>query len=161
MTARLPVLLLAAASLAFGCDREFDALVKQIQSHYGTAPTHIPFMGLANLFIKSARPEGVSGFRLAVFENLPPSTGDDDFMSTLKFGGLHPMVQVRSRRDGEATYIFAGDIGKSTELFIATFERNEATVIQVRANMKTLANALKDPEHMGAALGANRHDDDK
>jgi hypothetical protein len=37
--------------------------------------------------------------------------------------------------------------GKSARLLIATFERNEATVIEVKANIATLLKSLQDPSH--------------
>jgi len=63
---------------------------------------------------------------------------------------------VHSRHDGEATYIFMGQErkpGKSTRLLIATFERDQATVIEVKANIETLLKSLEDPEHAGHTLG--------
>jgi hypothetical protein len=162
MKTRLLAMLLAASSAAFGADWEFDQIVKAIESHYGTERTHIPFMGVANFFVKVAHPAGASGFKLAVFENLQSSSGYrdqadlDPFMSHLSGSGLHPLVRVHSRRNGESTYIYTGEVGKSTKMLIATFERNEATVIQVNVNMHTLLQTLKDPEHAGKSFEHDR-----
>jgi hypothetical protein len=41
---------------------------------------------------------------------------------------------------------------KSTRVLIATFERDEATVIEVEANIDTLLKSLEDPEHAGRTL---------
>jgi len=75
MRARLAGLILGASLLAcpgaaFGADRDFDRLVKAVEARFGAQPAIIPFMGVANFFVSVARPEGASGFRLAVFENL-------------------------------------------------------------------------------------------
>ena len=56
---------LMAAGTAFGGDAEFDRIVKAIESRYGTRPLHVPFLGVANLFVKVAHPGGASGFKLA------------------------------------------------------------------------------------------------
>ncbi len=164
MKVRWLVVLLAVSSAAFGADREFDHIVQAIESHYGTTRTRIPFMGVANLFVKVARPAGTSDFRLAVFENLQgsPEYRDqaelDHFMSHLSVGGMHPLVRVHSRRDGESTYIYAGEVGRSTRMLLATFQRNEATVIEVKVSLSTLLNWIKSPELAGKsfAVGEDR-----
>jgi len=152
---------LITPAAAFGGDAEFDRIVKAIESHYGTRPQHVPFMGVANLFVKVARPEGASGFKLAVFEDLKDLKSDEDpgawrerdhLMDTVAGSHLHPLVRVHSRGNGEATYIFMDAASKSTRVLIAAFERNEATVIEVKANIQKLLESLQDPEHAGRTL---------
>ncbi|HUD98400.1 MAG TPA: hypothetical protein VMR62_02425 [Bryobacteraceae bacterium] len=148
--------ILIASGAAFGGDAEFDRIVKAIESHYGTQPQHIPFMGLANFALKVAHPEGAAGVKLAVFEGLRDLRSDEDphawhqrdrLMDSLASSTLHPMLRVHSRHDGEATYIFMGPSGKSTRVLIATFEHDGATVIEVKANIEKLLKSLEDPEH--------------
>lgn len=165
MSARLLALLLMAGGAAFGGEGEFDRIVKAIESHYGTHPLHIPFMGVANFIVKVAHPEGASGFKLAVFEDLKSADSRewrerDRFMDGLAGPSLRPMVRVHSRRNGEATYIFMGPESKSTRVLIATFERDEATVIEVKASIEKLLESLEDPEHAGRMLGGERRDRD-
>jgi hypothetical protein len=62
-------------------------------------------------------------------------------------GRLHPMVITRERVSGESTYILTGELGKSTDVFIATFEPHEATVIEVTVNMETVLKMLAAPEN--------------
>jgi len=69
-------------------------------------------------------------------------------------GGLQQLVRVHSRRNGESTYIFMGDAGKSTKLLIATFERNEATVVEVKVNVDTLLRMINQPEHAGKSFNS-------
>ena len=158
MRVRLLALLLTAASAAYAGGGEFDRIVQAIESHYCTTRTHIPLMGMANLFVKVARPAGASGFKLAVFENLgsSPSYGEhdelDQFMRHLSGSGLHSLVRVHSRANGESTYIFAGEAGRSTRMLIATFQRNEATVVEVKVSMDTLLKMIESPEHAGTFL---------
>lgn len=166
MNRRVLAFLLTAASAAYGADREFDRMVGAIESHYGVQRTHIPLLGVANLFIKVARPAGTSGFRLAVFEDLPsPSNfGDrlelDRFMDSLCRGGLHALVVTHSRRDDESSYILAGEAGKESKLLIATFERHEATVIEVQVNMETLLKMLGSPDVAHRMFRQDRDDRD-
>ena len=132
--------------------------MKAIETHYGVQPVHVPFMGLASLIVKVAHPEGASGLKLAVFEDLksfagsPEWTERDRFMNSLSGPNLHPFVRVHSRRSGEATYIFMGPESKSTRILIATFERHEATVVEVKANIDELLKSLDEPGHAGRIL---------
>jgi hypothetical protein len=159
----VPIALMAAGAV-FGGDSEFDRIVKAIESRYGTKPLHVPFMGLANFAVKVAHPEGAGGFHLAVFEGLrdlrtAEDPGEwrerDHFMDTLAGKNLRPLVRVHSRHDGEATYIFMGPASKSSKsarVLITTFERDQATVIEVKANMDTLLKSLEEPSHAGRTL---------
>jgi hypothetical protein len=163
MTKGILALFLAAAGAAYSADREFDRVVTAVEKHYGVKRTHIPLMGLANFFVKVAHPAGTSGFKLAVFEDLPAPRFDDRaeldrFMDDVR-GHLHPLVVTRSRRDGESSYIYAGEVGKSTELLIASFERHEATVIQVTVDMETLLKMIGSPDHAHRMFD-DHHDSD-
>ena len=166
MRARLLGILLLASCALPGADREFDRIVTAVESHYGIKRTHIPLMGVANLFAKVARPAGASGFKLAVFENLNPARGYgdtadlDQLFDDLSAGGLHPVVRVHSGRTGESTYICTGAAGKSTKMLIATFERNEATVIEVQVNIDLLMKTIGAPELAGKTFGLHRQDRD-
>jgi len=156
LAAVLTVLMTSGA--AFGGDAEFDRIVNAIESHYGTRPLHIPFLGVASFFVKVARPKGAGGFKLAVFEDLRSAADSDEwrerdrFMDTLSGSNLHSLVRVHSRHDGEATYIFMSQASKSTRVLIATFERNQATVIEVKANIEALLRSLQEPEHASHTL---------
>jgi hypothetical protein len=154
---RLLALILAASAAAFGADRDFDRLVKAVETHLGAKRTHIPLLGVANFFVKTARPEGVAGFKLAVFEDMRPLSSEDgralDRMMAEASAGLHPLVRVRSNRDREWTYIYIGDAGKMSTMLIATFERREATIVEVKLSMSALLKALESPRRAGKSFG--------
>lgn len=159
MNPRAVALLLMAACTAFGGDKEFDLIVRAIESHYGVHRTHIPLMGMANLFIKVSHPAGAGSFRLAVFEDLKCSPGyrewadmDRFITDTISAAELRPLVSVHSRREGESTYIFAGPVGKSTRMLIATFQRDEATLIEMKVSTDVLFRSIEEPERAGKTL---------
>jgi hypothetical protein len=167
MKNRALALLLLAATAACAADGEFDRIVSAIEHHYGVKRTHIPLMGVANLFLKVARPAGTSGFKLALFEDLPPADGDGDrreldrLMDEISSGGLHALIVTHSRRDEESTYILAGEIGKSSKLLIATFGRREATVIEARVDMDTLLKMIGSPDEAHRMFQTDRTDRDE
>lgn len=162
MTTRLLTLFLAAAGAAYTADHDFDRVVSAVEKHYGVKRTHIPLLGMANLFVKVAHPAGTSGLRLAIFEDLPslddPAELDRFMTQEVCSGQLRPMVVTRERRSGEYTYILTGEIGKSTQMLIATFEPHEATVIDVKVNMETLLKMIGSPQD-AHRMFQEKHDD--
>ena len=159
MKFRLPALLLLAAAAAFAADNEFDRLVKSVERQFGVRRTYIPLMGVANFFVKVARPAGTSGIKLAVFEDLrTPDDADEarlDRMMAEAAAGLHPMVRVRSRRDHEFTYIYTGEFGAATKMLIATFERSEATIVELKVNLDALLRTVNEPRFVGRLYAKN------
>jgi hypothetical protein len=122
-------------------------------------------MGVANLFVKVAHPAGASSFKLAVFENLNSAreygdTADlDQLFDDLSARGLRPLVRVHSRPSGESTFICTGEVGKSTKLLIATFGRNQATVIECEVNIDLLMKTIASPELAGKTFGMHQDHD--
>jgi len=160
MRLRLGALLLAASAAAFGADREFDRLVRAVESHFGVEQTHIPLMGFANFVLKVGHPAGASEFHLSVFEHLAmDGAGDgaalDRIMAEVS-RGLDPLVRVRSNKSRECTYIYTAQDGKRTKMFIATFGRDEATVVELKLSMDALAERLRDPRLAGILPSAGR-----
>jgi hypothetical protein len=149
MKPRLMVALVAISSAGWGADWEFDRVVNAIEHQYGVRHTQIPLMGVANFFVKVVRPGGATGFKLAVFEDLRSDEQDqealDRFMDRIGESGLHRLLRVHSRRDGQSAYIYLGDLGRTTTMLLVTFERNEATVMQVNLNVDALLRMLNDP----------------
>jgi len=164
MNPRLLALFLAAAGAAYTADHEFDRVVSAVEKHYGVKRTHIPLMGLANFVLKVSHPAGTSGVKIAIFEDLPSPSGPDEladldrFMDRICEGRLHPLVVTRSRAAGESAYILTGEVGKSTRMLIATFERHEATVIEATVSIETLMKMMASPA-VAHLLFQNNHDD--
>ncbi len=141
-------------------DREFDAIVRRVETYYATPPTRIPLFGLANLIVKVAHPAGATDLKLAIFEDMrrPAFTGGEEF-TTLVSEALgpdwRPFVRVHSRRDREWTCIYSNASGNRLGLLIATLEQREATLVRVRLNTKALLDWVHDPVRQ--ACGRHRH----
>jgi len=167
MSARLLVTFLAASGVILIGDSEFDHVVKAIEVHYHTKRTHIPFLGVANLVVKVAHPAGASDFKLALFEDLDAIDDRDDreldqFMSELSTGRLHRVVRVHSSRDHEAIYIFADDEdARSTRMLLATFQRDQATVVQVKVDMNALIKWIGSPDEASSFFSKGNLVDEK
>src|SRR5215471_9882949 len=105
----LSTIILATTAPAAAKDREFHEVVARISDAYHTKPMH--FIGLLSFAMRFAHPEGVSGIRLAIFDNIDPSLGPgardlDGFLQRTLGPEFQPFVRVHSNRDGETTYVY-------------------------------------------------------
>ena len=137
-------------------DKEFGTLVHYVESHYHAHRSYRFLLGFASLAVNVARPYGVKGMKLALWENQnisAKSKDDSDFPAVVRAGladGWQPLVQVWSHRDGERTVIFAKPDGKNMKLLVATVESDEAVVVQMKIDPDRLSECIdhwskKDP----------------
>lgn len=144
-TAFLLFFVVLAAASAFAGDRDFRRVVDTIEASYGVHHLHIPMIGLALFF---ARGEGVSGMKLAVFEDFPTSasTGDLSRLVEKSLGeGWYPFVRVRSNEDRETTLIYASPSSGKMRMMIVNIEPSEATVVEMNLSERSIQRWLKDP----------------
>ncbi len=139
---------LVASVPASAGDAGFSAIVNRLAEHYHQRPAHL--MGLAAFVANRAHPEGVHNLKLAVFEDLDPNLqppGEDfgAFVERVVGPEWRPFVRVRSRRDGETTYIYTRDAGKRVEFLIVTLEQTEATVTRFQLDPAAMAKWVDDP----------------
>jgi len=144
---RVLILVLCASTVAFGADPEFKGIVSSIEHTYGVHHTHIPFLGLAMFF---ARPAGVHGFKLAVFEGFHPPTDSGALRSTIENSlgpGWYPFIRVQSKgeSDGETTLIYTYPCGDKLRMMIVSLEPSEAVVLKMELNEHAIEKWLKEP----------------
>jgi len=159
---RIILLLLCAAPLAFAGDNEFRGVVRAIEGTYGVHHTHIPLLGAMMFF---ARPAGVGGIRLAVFENFEMPADAADFSRVVEHSlgpDWHPFVRVRSRSDGETTLIYTSPSGGKMRMMVVNLEPSEATVVELNLSERAIRHWLKEPgeEAEGESGHHHRHADD-
>jgi len=144
---RVLILALSASTFALGADPEFKGIVHSIEHTYGVHHTHIPFVGLAMFF---ARPAGVHGFKLAVFEGFQPPTDSADIRRVIETSlgpGWYPFVRVQSKgeSDGETTLIYTYPCGNKLRMMIVSLEPSEAVVLKMELNEHAIEKWLKEP----------------
>lgn len=148
---------LALAAAAPAGDRDFDAVVKGIESHYGVKRTSIPLFGMVKLIVKVARPSGVKQLDVALFEDVRMDAPEADDIDAIMQGAVgnrwRPMVRVRSR-DRESAYIYYREDGRNFRLLVASFERGEASVVELSVPPEMLAEWIRDPAGMNGHLGS-------
>lgn len=135
----------------------FDALVRTLQAREGVENTSPPFMWLASLAVRAARPAGVLDLRLATFEGhrLGDLAHDSAFAALVNQAasdGWAPLLRVRSKRSREMVSIHARTRGNHVSLLLVTVEKGEAVVAQVAVNPDTVAQWIKEPGHIEARL---------
>ncbi|HEX8843396.1 MAG TPA: hypothetical protein VF791_02075 [Pyrinomonadaceae bacterium] len=145
-----------APQVARADDPEFDAITKHIKLRYNAKRISIPFLGLANFFVKIVRPAGVKSFKVAVFENLElASGGADTGLSQVMRNALsqewQPLVRARSR-DGEQLYVYAREAGENIKLMVVTIDRTDAVVARVKISPKKLREFLDNPKILGISI---------
>ncbi len=152
---------LAAAPAGAG-DADFHAIVRGVESGYGVHRMRIPLFGVARFVVHVARPEGVKDFDMAVFETegrAPLDGSRFDHIMRHSGGGLWtPAIRVRSRVNRQWTYLYVRQEGRDWRMLIATFEPDDAVIMQAKVDLDFLARALNDPENAGHVLDNNHRE---
>jgi hypothetical protein len=138
---------------------DFSAVANAISSQRGVRRTWIPFLGVARTFVRVAKPEGIRDFQLAVFsggERIDPRQLQT--MMRAKVGpGFTPLVQVRSRKSGEWTFIYARPYadGNRVELMVLAHDSSETVLVRVDVDAEMVARHLNS-EPRGVTAVARR-----
>jgi hypothetical protein len=149
-------LLAATPKAARASDPEFDAITKHIKTFYQAKRVSIPFLGLANFFVKIVRPAGVKSFKVAIFEGLNFTGGKTDTeLGTVIRSALspewQPLVRARSR-GGERLYAYAREEGENIKLMVVTIDRSDAVVARVKLSPRRLIEFVNNPKILGISL---------
>lgn len=147
MRALVPVAMLVALAWPAAGNREFDAVVRSIESNMNVRRTRIPKLGLAKLLLRIGNPSGVKQFDIAIFEDVRLSRDSvrdlDKAVRKATRERWIPMVRVRER--GEWTAILARPDGENRmRLLIATVDSSDAVVVHVSVDASKLAATLDE-----------------
>jgi len=161
----LGLTVMAAAAPARAYDREFHEIVNRLAEAYHKKP--MPFMGFLSFAAHFDEPEGVSGLKMAIFDDVDPALGPDegelDSLLARTGSNFRPFVKVRSK-SGERTYIYAGgaDARHGSELLLVTIDPSDAVVIKMRLSADAMKRWVDDPVGHGeeSAHTRGRRDSD-
>jgi len=148
----IPVLLALQSGAGLAADAEFSAIVNRLADQYQKRPMR--FMGLIDFVANRATPHGVSHLKMAIFDDVdssrhPPDSELDRFIGQVVGGEFHPFVKVRSNRDGEQTFIYVREAGKSFEMLLVTVEPSDAVVLKMRLKSEAMAEWVDEPVRKG------------
>jgi hypothetical protein len=149
-------MLVAVPQTARADDAEFDAITKHLKLFYHAKRISIPFLGLANFFVKIVRPAGVKSFKVAIFEGLNFAAGETNtelglLMRNALSPEWQPLVRIRSR-DGEQVYVYARDAGENIKLMVVTIDHSDAVVARVKLSPQRLSEFLNNPKILGVSV---------
>jgi hypothetical protein len=149
-------MLVAVPQTARADDAEFEAITKHLKLFYHAKRVSIPFLGLANFFVKIVRPAGVKSFKVAIFEDLSFAAGKmDKELGLMLRNALNPewqpLVRIRSR-DGEQVYVYAREAGEYIRLMVVTIDHSDAVVARVKLSPKRLSEFLNNPKILGISV---------
>ncbi|HUI42374.1 MAG TPA: hypothetical protein VL523_10435 [Terriglobia bacterium] len=147
----LGLMIALGAAPARAGDRDFQEIVDRFGAVYHQKPMR--FMGLISFAARFAHPEGVSGLKLAIFDEIDPSltpkaAGFDRFMQGVA-EDYHPFVRVRSKRDREQTYIYLHEVKNRAEMLLVTVDTSDAVVMKMWLKPEALAKWVDDPVREG------------
>jgi hypothetical protein len=134
----------------FGHAGEMDRVVHSVEGQLGVRHTHIPMLGFAMFAGKVATGFQMPGVKLAVFANeslADRSAAELEQAVTTALGPeWTPIVKSTSRHGDEQNWIYLKDEGKQVQMFIATMEKGELSLIQVKASERQLRRWIEDKE---------------
>jgi hypothetical protein len=145
-------------------DHEFNGVVHAIEDHYGVRHMRIPFLSFAMSF--AARPAGVSGIRLAVFEDFHPSPASmhagasEDLQNVVEHSlgpDWHLFVRTRTQDDSDDTLIYVNLGEARLEMMIVTIEPDEATVVEMNLSDRALKKWLDEPKESAEDNSGQHH----
>ena len=159
---RAIIVILCASSFAFAGDAEFKTIVHTIEHTYGVHHMHIPLLGVAMFF---ARPSGVRGLKLAVFEGFQtPDDAEGVRRVVEKSLGpeWYPFLRVRSngKKKGETTLIYTSPLGDRMRMMIVNLEPSEAVVVKMELSDRAMKKWLKEPGEEAEHHADCHHDGD-
>ncbi len=151
------VLMFAVCAAARAGGTDFNAIVKGVESQYGTSRLRIPLLGPALVAARFAQPHGVRSVDLAIFENFRAGAAGaaqfDRVVRKAVGSRWQPMIVVRSA--GEATHIYARSDGKHMEFIVASFEPDEAVLVEAKVDAEAIASLIDEPASMAGKLGVH------
>lgn len=136
---------------------ETDQIVRHMKSRYKAKKVKIPFMWLAKLAVKIARPAGVKSFNVTLFEGLQfeGETLDREMQVKMRESfGLEwsPILRVRSR-EGQQVYMYMRDAGEtSVKIALVSIDGTDAAVVRATINPGRLAEFIDNPRIFGIGL---------
>lgn len=146
MSKRLAVAALLFAAFALPLHADFAAVARAIDSQRGVDRVWIPFLGIARAVVRVVQPEGVHDFQLVTFTS---DNGIDpeklqDILRAKAGPGYRPLVQIRSKRSGDWSFIYAKPSRNPDrmELLVLTHDGDETVLVRVDVNAAVLAREL-------------------
>ena len=148
MTKRVAAALLLLTVVALPLHADFASVAKAIDAQHGVKRIWIPFLSIARVAVRLIEPEGVHDFQLATFEgadDVDPRELQQILRSKVGPGWM-PLVQVRSKKSSEWSFIYARPSAGTDrlELMILAHDSSDTVLVRVEVDANIVARELKD-----------------
>ena len=138
---------------------DMNRVVRAVESDLGIRHTHIPMLGPALFMSRMVSGFQMPGVKLAVFENAGLSNRSPEQLqrSVLKALGPEwtPFVKSTCNHGAEQNWIFLREDGPKFHMFIATAERNELSLVEVKVSERQMRRWINDTDEMAKSKGKN------
>lgn len=138
---------------------DMSRVVRAVESDLGIRHTRIPMLGPALFMSRMVSGFQMPGVKLAVFENAVLSDRSPEELqhAVLKALGPEwtPFVKSSSNHGSEQNWIFLRDDGPKVHMFIASAERNELSLVEVKVSERQMRRWINHTDEMAKNKGKN------
>jgi len=131
---------------------DMDRVVRALEADLGMHHTHIPMLGAAMFVGRVATGFRTPGVKLAVFEDEDISQRSPEEIQHSLVNALgprwSPFVKSVSKYGEEQSWIYVSDSGKKLQMFIASVERSELSLIEVSVSESQMRRWINDTDEM-------------
>ena len=131
---------------------DMDRVVRALEADLGVRHTHIPMLGMAMFMGKVATGFRMPGVKLATFsdDKLAECSPQQIERALLTALGPRwsPFVKSISNHRDEQNWIYLDGDSKKIEMFIASVERNELSLVEVKMSESQMRRWINDTDEM-------------
>jgi len=154
VAAKACALSLAGMLLLPVCARasDFDSAVADLERATHVRRTYIPLMGLISACGWMYTHGSVGGLHIANLENIGDGLTQEQFRQMMESRfrvGWTRMILTRDFHTGELTLIYTRPAGDRMEMMIASLERDEVSLVNMKVDGKRLSEWVNRPGERG------------
>ena len=131
---------------------DMNRVVRNLEGDLGVRHTHVPMLGVAMFMGKMATGFQMPGVKLAIFEDERLAELSPEQIENSVVKALGPQwtqfVKSTSKYGEEQNWIYFSEDGKKMQMFIASVERNELSLVQVKISERQMRRWINDTDVM-------------
>lgn len=131
---------------------DMDRVVRALETDLGVHHTHIPMVGAAMFVGRVATGFRMPGVKLAVFEDEAFSQHSPEEIQHSLVSALgpqwSPFIKSVSKYGEEQSWIYLSESGKKLQMFVASVEQNELSLIEVKVSESQMRRWINDTDEM-------------
>lgn len=131
---------------------DMDRVVRALETDLGVHHTHVPMVGAAMFVGRVATGFRMPGVKLAVFEDEAFSQYSPEEIQHSLVNALgpqwSPFIKSVSKYGEEQSWIYLSESGKKLQMFIASVEQNELSLIEVKVSESQMRRWINDTDEM-------------